>query len=186
MPIDAVPPVERAATRANRTSRPRSMPHNADMDKAVRDGRVVAAVMVWGAENERAADRLARRLTPGLNARDVLLLGTLYIDRGGRALPGELIGPVFTTAPGVSGSLRRLERAGLVIRGVGADARTRPVELTPEARELAALLLAPWAAFCDEHLARLDEAERVTLYRLLVKASGMWDGVWPTDGFVDD
>lgn len=171
---------------SERSSRPRSLPHNADMDKAVRDGRLVAAVLVWGAENERAADRLARLLTPGLNARDVLLLGTLYYDRGGRALPGELIGPVFTTAPGVSGSLRRLEQAGLITRGVGTDARTRPVELTPAAHELATVITAPWAAFSDERLTRLDEAERVELYRLLVKASGLWDDVWPAEGVADD
>ena len=150
------------------------------MDKAVRDGRVFAACMVWGAELERAGNRTVRRLTPGLNFRDLLLLAVIY-DRNGQVLPSELIGPVHTTAPGVSGSLRRLELAGMVTRGVGADARTRPVALTEAANGLAAAIVTPWAAFVDDQLRRLDEAERSELYRLLVKGSGLWDDVWPAE-----
>jgi DNA-binding MarR family transcriptional regulator len=150
------------------------------MDKAVRDGRVVAACVVWGAELERAADRSARALTPGLNFRDLLLLAVVF-DHDGPVLPNQLIGPVYTTAPGVSGSLRRLEQAGLVTRGVGEDLRTRPVALTPAANELAAAIIKPWAAFIDTRLERLDDAERAELYRLLVKGAGQWDDEWPVE-----
>jgi DNA-binding MarR family transcriptional regulator len=154
------------------------------MDKAVRDGRINAATVVWGAELERSADRLARTLTSGLNYRDLLLAGDLH-RRGGQALPNELIGPVYTTAPGVSGSLRRLERAGLVTRGRGTDLRTRPVTLTGASGELIEATEGAWAAFADEHLVRLDEAERAELYRLLVKGSGLWKDVWPAGGALD-
>lgn len=149
------------------------------MDRELRDRRVIVAAFVWGTELERSADQLARSLTPGLNARDILLLASLAFDRGGRALPSELIGPVHTTAAGVSGSLRRLETADLVERRVGDDARTRPVNLTSAGFELIDQILAPWQAWFDDALARLDESERSELYRLLVKGSGIWDDVWP-------
>lgn len=156
------------------------------MDEALRDRRVVVAALVWGAELERSADRTARRLTPGLNARDVLLLAALTFDRDGRALPSELIGPVHNTSAGVAGSLRRLEQAGLVTRTVGADARTRPVTLTDQGRELVLRIVEPWQTWFEERLRLIDGAERADLYRLLVKASGLWDGVWPAEYRPDD
>ena len=149
------------------------------MDRDLRDRRVVVACLVWGSVLERSADRVARGLTPGLNARDVLLLAALAFDRGGAALPGELVGPVHTTAAGVSGSLRRLEGAGLVERGVGDDARTRPVRLTAGGERLVADILRPWQDWFDQALVRLEDDERSELYRLLVKGSGLWTGVWP-------
>jgi DNA-binding MarR family transcriptional regulator len=150
------------------------------VEKTLRDGLIVAACVVWGSQLERDCDRDARKLTPGLNFRDLLLLRVLH-DRGGRALPSELIGPVHTTAPGVSGSLKRLEGAGLATRGVGADARTRPVKLTPAADALAETIAQPWAQRMSERLARLDDAERDQLYRLLMKGSGQWGDIWPDD-----
>lgn len=149
------------------------------MDRELRDRRVVVACLVWGSMLERSADRVARGLTSGLNARDVLLLAALAFDRGGTALPGELVGPVHTTAAGVSGSLRRLEGAGLVDRGVGDDARTRPVRLTAGGERLVADILRPWQDWFDQALVRLEDHERSELYRLLVKGSGLWGGVWP-------
>ena len=151
------------------------------MDEQLRDRRVVVAAMVWGAELERSADRVARDLTSGLNARDVLLLAALYFDRGGTALPSELVGPVHTTAAGVTGSLRRLAGAGLIDRTVGDDGRTRPIVATAAATELVHEILAPWQAWFDDALHRLDRDERGELYRLLVKASGLWDDVWPPE-----
>lgn len=151
------------------------------MDRELRDRRTVVAALVWGAELERDADRTARALTPGLNARDVLLLAALVFDRGGTALPGELVGPVHTTAAGVSGSLRRLETARLIRRDTGEDARTRPVALTDEGRSLVERIVAPWQEWFDVALERLDEDERRDLYRLLVKASGLWEGAWPAE-----
>ena len=72
-----------------------------------------------------------------------------------------------------------LLKGGLVSRGVGADARTRPVTLTPAATELAGSIVEPWGAFVEDRLWRLGDDERAELYRLLVKASGLWDDVWP-------
>lgn len=149
------------------------------MDRELRDRRIIVATLVWGTALERSADQIARSLTPGLNARDILLLAALAFDRGGRARPSELIGPVHTTAAGVSGSLRRLETADLIERRVGDDARTRPVTLTTAGSELIEQILAPWQEWFDAALDRLDESDRAELYRLLVKGSGIWDDIWP-------
>lgn len=137
--------------------------------------------MVGGTSLERSADRIARRLTPELNARDVLLLAALMFDRDGTAHPNELVGPVHTSTAGVSGSLRRLTEAGLVIRSVGSDARTRPVELTDAGRQLVAEIVGPWQEWFEDSLHRLSDSERTDLYRLLVKGSGLWEGVWPDE-----
>ncbi len=150
------------------------------MDRELRDRRIVVAALVWGAELERSADRTARALTVELNARDTLLVAALAFDRGGEALPGDLIGPVHTTAAGVSGSLRRLESAGLIRREIGHDARTRPVFLTEAGHELVADIVGPWQQWFDNALDRLDDDERTELYRLFVKGTGLWDGVWPS------
>jgi DNA-binding MarR family transcriptional regulator len=153
----------------------------AAVDPELRDRRIVVAWMVGGASLERSADRIARQLTPGLNARDVLLLAALMYDRDGTAHPNELIGPVHTTAAGVSGSLRRLSDAGLLLRTVGTDARTRPVELTAAGRQLIAEIVEPWQDWFEDALHRLSDAERMDLYRLLAKGSGLWEGVWPDE-----
>ncbi len=149
------------------------------MDRHLRDRRIIVAALVWGDAVERSADRTARRLSPGLNTRDVLLLAALRFDRDGQALPSDLIGPVHTTTAGVSGSLKRLQAAGLVQRSIGDDARTRPVRITPEGEAMIRDTLEPWQRWFDERLAHLDEADRSDLYRLLTKASGLWDDVWP-------
>ena len=149
------------------------------MDRQLRDRRTIVAALVWGAALERSADRTARELTPGLNARDILLLAALAFDRNGRALPSQLIGPVHTTAAGISGSLDRLEAAELVQRQIGSDARTRPIQITQAGTDLITSIVAPWQDWFDGALQRLDDNERADLYRLLVKASGLWDNVWP-------
>jgi hypothetical protein len=69
--------------------------------RALREARTVTAVMVWGSHLERAGNETARKLTPGLSWRDLIALSLVY-DLGGEALPSQLVGPVVTTAPGVS------------------------------------------------------------------------------------
>ena len=155
------------------------------MDRNLRDRRIVVAWMVHGAQLERSADETARALTAGLNARDVLLLAALAYDRNGRALPNELIGPVHSTAAGVTGSLRRLHSADLISREVGDDARTRPVSLTTAGSRLIADIVGPWQLWFDDAVDRLNEDDRNELYRLMVKASATWQGAWP-DHLVDE
>ena len=82
--------------------------------------------------------------------------------------------------------MERLEQAGLVTRGRGADARTRPIALTPAANELAIAIVGPWAEFVESRLGNLDEDERAELYHLLVKGSGLWDDVWPETDVDED
>lgn len=148
------------------------------MDRELRDRRTIVAAFVWGDHLERAADDTARELTNGLNARDVLLLAALAYDRDGHAFPTDLVGPVHTTSAGVSGSLRRLEAGGLITRDTGDDRRTRPVALTDRGRDLVNETLPPWQDWFESQLTRLDDNERHDLYRLLMKASGIWDDIW--------
>jgi DNA-binding MarR family transcriptional regulator len=155
------------------------------VDKNLRDRRAVVAWMVGGAELERSADRFARDLTKGLNARDVLLLAALVFDRGGTALPTELIGTVHTTSAGVSGSLKRLTELKLVSRSIGDDGRTRPIVLTSAGQQLIEEIVEPWQAWFENALKHLSSPERSELYRLLVKASGLWNGVWPDEATLE-
>ena len=150
------------------------------MDKAIRDARVVAAAVVWGAELERAANTAARHLAPGLNFRDLLLLRIVFAQDA-PTLPSVLVGPAYTTTAGVAGSLDRLEAAGLVSRSTGDDQRTHPVTVTEAGSELAVAIVEPWAGFVDGRLSHLDEPERAELYRLLIKGSDVWAGIWSED-----
>ena len=52
------------------------------MDRELRVRRIAVAALVWGSELERSANDNARALTPGLNARDTLLVAALAFDRG--------------------------------------------------------------------------------------------------------
>ncbi len=70
-------------------------------------------------------------------------------------------------------------------REIGSDARTRPVHITQAGLDLITTILAPWQTWFDGALERLDDNERADLYRLLVKASGLWDDIWP-DRYEDD
>ncbi len=69
-----------------------------------------------------------------------------------------------------SGAVRlvdRLAEAGLVIRGAGADGRTRSVALTEAGRRAAEQVAAARAALLVGALAGLSPAERQTLHSLL-------------------
>jgi DNA-binding MarR family transcriptional regulator len=65
----------------------------------------------------RDADKISRANFCDCNAGDVYMVATIYWDHGGSARPSDLIGSVYTTSAGVTGSLRRLEAAGYVERG---------------------------------------------------------------------
>ena len=54
---------------------------------------------------------------------DAEILGRLCFDYDGEARPSELVGMAYTTSTGVTGSLRRLEDAGLIERRQTEDDR---------------------------------------------------------------
>lgn len=64
----------------------------------------------------READKISRANFCDCNAGDVYMVATIYWDHGGSARPSDLIGPIYTTSAGVTGSLKRLEAAGYVER----------------------------------------------------------------------
>jgi len=64
----------------------------------------------------READRISRESFCDCNAGDVYMVATIHWDHGGSARPSDLIGSIYTTSAGVTGSLKRLEAAGYVER----------------------------------------------------------------------
>ncbi len=64
----------------------------------------------------READKISRAAYCDCNAGDVYMLATIHRDHAGSARPSDLIGAVYTTSAGVTGSLKRLESAGFIER----------------------------------------------------------------------
>jgi len=69
----------------------------------------------------READKISRANFCDCNAGDVYMVATIYWDHEGSARPSDLIGSIYTTSAGVTGSLRRLEAAGYVERRSNPD-----------------------------------------------------------------
>jgi len=64
----------------------------------------------------READKISRANFCDCNAGDVYMVATIHWDHGGSARPSDLIGSIYTTSAGVTGSLKRLEAAGFIER----------------------------------------------------------------------
>jgi DNA-binding MarR family transcriptional regulator len=64
----------------------------------------------------READKISRANFCDCNAGDVYMVATIHWDHGGSARPSDLIGSIYTTSAGVTGSLKRLEAAGYIER----------------------------------------------------------------------
>jgi DNA-binding MarR family transcriptional regulator len=64
----------------------------------------------------READRISRENFCDCNSGDVYMVATIHWDHGGSARPSDLIGNIYTTSAGVTGSLKRLEAAGYIER----------------------------------------------------------------------
>jgi DNA-binding MarR family transcriptional regulator len=113
----------------------------------------------------READRISRANFCDCNAGDVYMVATIYWDHGGSARPSDLIGSIYTTSAGVTGSLRRLEAAGYVERqttphdgrvslAIVTESGKETVEsAAPAFNELAAAVT---GGFDDEEIERLS------------------------------
>jgi DNA-binding transcriptional ArsR family regulator len=73
----------------------------------------------------------------------------------GDATVGELAAPHAMSLPSVSRHLKVLERAGLVVKG--RSAQWRPCRLSVEPFVEADAWMAPYRAFFEERLARLEQ-----------------------------
>jgi DNA-binding MarR family transcriptional regulator len=85
-----------------------------DPDRARR--RLLALLPAVADSIRREADRISRENFCDCNAGDVYMVATIHWDHGGSARPSDLIGSIYTTSAGVTGSLKRLEAAGYVER----------------------------------------------------------------------
>ena len=107
----------------------------------------------------------------GLAAGEFDVLGTLL--RSGppyRLRPTELYRALMISSGGLTDRLNRLELAGLIRRGDShGDARSLPVELTPEGRRRAEAAFRKDMALEKALLAELNQAELKSLDRLLRK-----------------
>jgi DNA-binding transcriptional ArsR family regulator len=73
----------------------------------------------------------------------------------GEATVGELAAPHAMSLPSISRHLKVLERAGLVVKG--RSAQWRPCRLEPAPLAEADQWMAPYRAFFEERLARLEQ-----------------------------
>ncbi len=128
---------------------------------------VLARSLMWGSRVESASDKLARSLTEGTTTRDWVILARLFFDHDGRALPSDLIGDVYTTSTGISGSLRRMRQAGWIVDGESKDARMHPVAITEIGKAAVDVGAPAWDTHADEMLAPLTSEEAEQLGRLL-------------------
>jgi DNA-binding MarR family transcriptional regulator len=105
-----------------------------DPDRARR--KMLALLPAMADAIRRDADKISRANFCDCNAGDVYMVATIYWDHGGSARPSDLIGSIYTTAAGVTGSLKRLEAAGYVERRTTPqDGRVSLAIVTDSGRE---------------------------------------------------
>ena len=97
---------------------------------------LIRDLVALGRRLERAADEVAQStIDSSIRYTDALVLGALDSQFGGTGRPKDLAFPLLTTPAGVTGSLKRLEKAGLVIRTHSeTDRRAVYVSLTHKGR----------------------------------------------------
>ena len=109
---------------------------------------------------KRETEGVIREFLEGGTWGDAELLGTILFDHDGEVRPSELVGLAYTTSAGVTGSLRRLESAGLIERKrVETDRRVLMVCLTDRGRAVTKAARPNYEELADEaigHLSRED------------------------------
>ena len=114
----------------------------------------------------READKISRENCSDCNAGDIYMVSMLRWEHDGSARPSDLIGPIYTTSAGVTGSLKRLEAAGFVERrtspqdgrilfAVLTEAGNRAIESVSPAFDT--LAQAVTAGLDDDDVTRLSE-----------------------------
>ena len=105
---------------------------------------------------EDIAPEFARRGTWG----DLELLGRIHFEYDGEARPSQLTGLTYTTSAGVTGSLRRLEDEGLIVRErIEGDRRVLLACVTDAGRAAIEASIPAFNVFVDKRLEGLSDAE---------------------------
>lgn len=121
----------------------------------------------------RETEGVTREFLEGATWGDSELLGCIYFDHDGVVRPSELVGIAYSTATGVTGSLRRLEDAGLIERKrTEEDRRVLLVCLTDLGRETIESAGDGYDALAERRLGDLSEDEIDWLFDFLTRQFG--------------
>jgi DNA-binding MarR family transcriptional regulator len=135
------------------------------------DTALAADLLAVVARINRLATQRVRTLLPDARAR---LLSV--IDEHNSARLSDLAALDYCSQPVMTTQVRRLEDAGLVSRTTDStDARSVRIHITAEGRSVLAQVHADRGATIDQHLARLDDADRRTLAEAVRVMRGLLD-----------
>jgi DNA-binding MarR family transcriptional regulator len=135
------------------------------------DTALAADLLAVVARIHRLASQRVRTLLPDGRAR---LLSA--IDEHNSARLCDLAALDYCSQPVMTTQVRRLEDAGLVSRAAdSADARSVRIHITAQGRSVLAQARADRGATIDQHLARLNDADRRTLAEAIRIMRGLLD-----------
>ena len=131
-----------------------------DLDVIRRRRRLLTQLPAASDIIRRETVSVAREALKGGTWGDTELLGRLCFDFDGEARPSELTGVAYTTSTGVTGSLRRLEDAGLVERKrTENDRRVLLACITESGRAAIKAALPAIDALAQERFSHLSDSE---------------------------
>jgi len=91
---------------------------------------------------------------------DLELLARIHFEFDGVARPSQLVGLTYTTSAGVTGSLRRLENEGLIVRErIENDRRVLLASITDEGREKLLAGIPAFDEIADKRVGHLSDDE---------------------------
>lgn len=135
------------------------------MDSSRKRRRLLALLPAASDAIRREADSLSYSAFNGCDWRDAELIGRIYFDHDGEARPSNLVGLAYTTGTGVTGSLRRLEEAGLVERKrIESDRRALLVTLTELGRRKVEAAIPRFDELAEATFGNLSEDELDLVY----------------------
>ena len=99
---------------------------------------------------------------------DLELLSRIHFEHDGVARPSQLVGLTYTTSAGVTGSLRRLENEGLIVRErVESDRRVLLACITDEGREKLIAGIPAFDEIADKRVGYLSDDEFADLFEFV-------------------
>lgn len=131
-----------------------------DVDRARKRRRLIALLAAVSEAIRSDVESFAPDFAARGNWGDVELLGRIFFEYDGEARPSQLVGLTYTTSAGVTGSLRRLEREGLIYRKrTEADRRVLLACITDTGREALETSIPVFGEFVDKRLGDLSDDE---------------------------
>ena len=134
---------------------------------------LIRDLVALGRQLERAADQIAQSaIDPSIGYTDALVLGALDTQFGGTGRPKDLVYPLLTTPAGISGSLKRLEKAGLVERTHSeTDRRAVYVSLTSKGRAITRKATVAYDTWVEDLVGEIPSPEIASLREFIDRQS---------------